>query len=195
MKKIIITNISMLILILGCKMDVHKKEVGLDTNQNDEKLREEGKEIISETFIALSGKLQKAMETGGVEYALTYCNESALGLTDSLAKAHNVDIKRTSLKYRNSGNKPNAEEVAMLTRFQEKLDRSEMILPEVVDGEKYAVFYAPIILQDMCLKCHGSKTEMVHYDVIQSFYPDDMAFDYRQGDLRGMWSVTFKKKI
>ena len=66
-----------------------------------------------------------------------------------------------------------------------------MLLPQVVSHESQSTFYAPIILQDMCKKCHGPKAEITNYEVIKKLYPDDLAFGYEQGDIRGMWSITF----
>lgn len=64
-----------------------------------------------------------------------------------------------------------------------------------VDDQTIA-FYAPIKVNAMCLQCHGKVGETLKsedYAVIQKYYPNDKAVGYVDGDLRGMWSIQFKK--
>jgi hypothetical protein len=56
-------------------------------------------------------------------------------------------------------------------------------------------FYAPILLQQKCLACHGEigKNVTVKTDsIIKSFYPHDAATGFKEGDLRGIWSIAFE---
>ncbi|MBK6391451.1 MAG: hypothetical protein IPF70_12915 [Saprospiraceae bacterium] len=46
--------------------------------------------------------------------------------------------------------------------------------------------------------CHGSKSADIApavRDQLQTKLPLDMAYDYKVGDLRGMWHITFEKKM
>jgi hypothetical protein len=48
----------------------------------------------------------------------------------------------------------------------------------------------------MCLQCHG-KTENIQSEVrdkIKKLYPKDLAVDYGENEVRGIWSITFNKK-
>lgn len=177
-----------------CKSDSSKKEVqSSDQETNNDLFIEKGKSITSSTFLALSTELQKAMKEGGPKNAIEYCNLNALSLTDSLSKLHSATIKRTSNKYRNPENKPTDQERVALDYYQRQLSLNQAMLPKVETDKNGTVFYAPIIVQDMCLKCHGDKENISIYDLIKEKYPEDLATGYKQGDLRGMWSVTFKK--
>lgn len=180
-----------LVFLLSCKADADRKNAANKKQQKEAEMIEKGKEIASNTFLALSGELQKAMKSGGIDHALTYCNENALAITDSLSSVYNVDIKRTSLKWRNPKNKPSPQEIEILNLFEKNKDLGEMF-PLLNTKDSISTFYAPIIVQDMCLKCHGAKDEITNYDLIKQHYPDDLAFGYNQGDLRGMWSIRFK---
>jgi len=67
---------------------------------------------------------------------------------------------------------------------------------EETDGE-WINFYAPILLAPLCQKCHGIPGETMgleNYDIIQKYYPEDEAINYKSGDLRGLWSISFRKK-
>ena len=50
-------------------------------------------------------------------------------------------------------------------------------------------------MQANCLVCHGTINETVTIkmdSIIKSLYPNDKAIEYSEGDLRGIWSITFK---
>jgi len=180
------------LLIWGCKTEPKSTKVNADSNLETSQLLETGKEIASATFLALSGELQDAMKSGGVEHALTYCNLKAIDITDSLSSKYNVDIKRTSLKFRNIDNTPTPTEERILKQLENKQKSGKPLLPEVVLNGYSKTFYAPIIVQDMCLKCHGQKEDIANYNKIKELYPNDLAVGYKQGDLRGMWSISFR---
>ena len=75
-------------------------------------------------------------------------------------------------------------------------DSIKPITEESKNGEVH--FYKPIMLQQMCASCHGSKSKDIQPSVwkaINTLYPLDMAYDFKTGDLRGMWHITFLKSI
>lgn len=182
-----------LIFSFGCNEKPVKKNDKLDRSPDSSLIIEKGKEITSSTFLALSSELQSAMKSGGIDHALAYCNTNALDITDSLSNIYNASIKRTSFKYRNPKNAPTDQEKEMLGHFEKVKKEGGLMSPQVISKKNINTFYSPIIVQDMCLKCHGPKDEIANYQAIKNLYPDDMAFDYKQGDLRGIWSVEFKQ--
>lgn len=173
------------------------EEVTQDLSSSDQYL-EKGQKIAFATFGALSSELKAAMEEGGVKNAVQYCNTAALPITDKLAKENGASIKRTSLKLRNSKNAPTPEELAILEKFQQLEADSEAVKPivEMVDDHTVA-FYAPIRVNDFCLKCHGTVGASLleeDYALIKELYPDDKAIAYEAGALRGIWSIQFPKE-
>ena len=44
-----------------------------------------------------------------------------------------------------------------------------------------------ITVESACLACHGAKADRPAF--IQKRYPEDRAFDFEEGDLRGLYSV------
>src|SRR3990167_4152539 len=98
-------------------------------------------------------------------------------------------MKQTSLKYRNTNNKPDDWEAKQLLRFESCPDLKE--IKEVVkleDGSKLFRCIIPLKIDDGCLKCHG--------DPVTSPTGDgkDVAGkpmeNYKLGDIRGGISVT-----
>ncbi|NIP31516.1 MAG: DUF3365 domain-containing protein, partial [Candidatus Dadabacteria bacterium] len=88
-----------------------------------------GKKIAQNAFETLSGNLQKAMQEGGVEHAIKFCNINASDLVQSLNKKHNVEIRRTSLKVRNQNNTPTKKELDQLILYQKQKNEGKELKP------------------------------------------------------------------
>ena len=155
-----------------------------------------GKEIALNTAEHLEGQLTKSMKEGGVIKAVPFCNTMAMPLTVEMSEKNSASIKRTSHKVRNEKNSPNDDESRILKQYKNLLEENEPLRPVVeLDESGKPHFYAPILLQQKCLTCHGvigenvtSKTD----SIIRSFYPNDIATGFTEGDLRGIWSISFE---
>ena len=188
-------KISLLIVALfvlgSCSKSLSKKEIEQYTGK--------GKEIAQATAKKLGGNLVKKMKAGGTEKAIPFCNTKADPLTKEMSKKYNVDIKRTSHKLRNEINSPNKEETKIINRYKSLFDEGKPLKPIVeLDKSGKPHFYAPIKLQKKCLTCHGSLTEDINVktdSIIKSYYPKDLAVGFKEGDLRGIWSITFKSEV
>ncbi len=166
-----------------------QKEAGIDSSAYIEK----GMMAIGATFGALSQKLMQEMQEHGAVEAVQYCNTAALPLTDSLAKLHQIGIKRTSLKWRNPKNAPKDWEKAVLTSYEAQIKKGEQPKPQLQQlANKQWVLSAPIQIQGPCLKCHGKNIDQALADQLDQLYPKDQARGYEEGDLRGIWSITFE---
>jgi hypothetical protein len=101
-------------------------------------------------------------------------------------------------KYRNPVNAPDSMEQRILAVFHQSKSKQEAIKPILEEDQRGNYHYfKPILLQTMCLNCHGSRDEQIQpatWQSIQQKYPADMAYNYKEGDLRGMWHITFLKK-
>ena len=179
--------------IMGCLND-EKQKNKIDST---EIYLEKGQQITAAVFSALSSKLQNAMEDGGVENALAYCNLNALNIVDSLSAIHQAQIRRVSDRYRNPKDQPNKSEKEIIANYKNELKKGNEIMPKVVPGPAgRPYFYAPIFVNDLCLKCHGTiGEELTQADaaLIKKYYPDDLATGYKRGDFRGIWSIGFKE--
>jgi len=73
-------------------------------------------------------------------------------------------------------------------------DKQE-IKPVVLEKGNKIQFYYPIETNTMCLQCHG-KPEQINPEVrakTLQLYPKDLAIGYSENEVRGIWSITFKK--
>ncbi len=154
----------------------------------------EGKMIAETTFKVLSSNLQQAMADGGIENALNYCNVKAMPLTDSLSEHYNVSIKRVSNKTRNLLNQATESEKIILNDYLASNENRNPVIKINKNGN--STFYAPITTKGLCLSCHGIVGESLlleNYEKIKTLYPQDQATGYNLDELRGMWSIEFKK--
>jgi hypothetical protein len=156
-----------------------------------------GKEIAEATAKNLVTNLSQKMKSGGVTEAVPFCNTMAYPLTEEIEKKYDVSVKRTSLSIRNNKNSPTEGELIILNQYKNSFINNDTLKPIVnLDNTGKPHFYAPILLQKKCMTCHGTVGQEVTIQtdsIIRSYYPDDNATGFKEGDLRGIWSITFNK--
>jgi len=183
----------LLVLLLASCSKAPKEQA---TEKPDSTFIIKGNMIAKISFETISGELQKALAAGGIENALHYCNERAYPITDSLASAHQVSIKRVSNRYRNPRNKADKMEEYLIKGFGIDLSEGNELLPKLVVKDDSVLFYKPIITQGLCLNCHGEPGKDITFandSLIQSLYPRDKAIGYQANQLRGLWRIGFKQ--
>ena len=156
-----------------------------------------GNAIAKLSFETLSGELQKALQNGGIDSALQYCNLRAYPITDSLSLVHQASIKRVSTKVRNPRNKADELATFMVKGFGIDVSEGKAITPKLVLKDDSVLFFKPIITQPLCLTCHGTPGKEVAFSTdstIQKFYPRDKAVGYKNNEVRGVWRIAFKVK-
>jgi len=156
-----------------------------------------GNEISQKAFKALSSELMAQMKAGGPVQAVSFCNINALPLTATVAEENGVHIKRTSDKIRNKANKATPRELEVIISYKAKFDLGKELQPVVEKREGQVHYYAPIKVMTACLNCHGTSEQISKpADSILSLkYPKDMAVNYKEGELRGIWSITFENEV
>jgi hypothetical protein len=153
-----------------------------------------GDTLTKMAFAALSAELQGAIQRGGIEEALKHCNVRAHPLTDSLAAAHGAGLRRVSKKWRNRNNKADKLEEFIAKGYANDQNQKKTPEPKLVLKTDTLLYYKPIIVQGLCLNCHGTPGKELresHDRLIRQLYPGDKAVGYRQGDVRGLWRVAF----
>ena len=139
-------------------------------------------------------QLTGAMQAGGAVHAVDFCSTSAIELTAGVAQEQGLDVKRTSMRYRNPANAPDEDETEALKYYESALaDAGELPGPWVqkASREEYR-FYRPLVVAPPCLNCHGSPAEIdpAVQAILDERYPDDLATDYAVGDFRGVVRVS-----
>ncbi len=189
----------LLITIISC----NNEEKGINKKKSPSKIREEnlsdykvkGDSIIARTFDTLRNTLLASVKEKGFDGAVEFCNTHALSLTNTYTE-NNITIERTSDKLRNPANAPDSTERRILSQFVKMAGSSDKLAAVVEsDASGKIHYYKPIIMQSMCLNCHGNSQQIQPATLakIKSNYPDDLAVGYKESELRGMWHVTFKQ--
>ncbi len=180
--------------LIAILLALYSCESGLSEKQKQEYVQQ-GDEIVASAGEKLSSTLMSKIQEGGIPEAVGFCNQSALPITSKMSAYHGAEIKRTSLKFRNPQNAPTEEETKVLKHFSEAMAQGDSLRPVVqLEKDGRAHYYAPILAQKKCLMCHGQLNRELSVavdSIIKSRYPEDLATGYNEGDLRGMWSVTF----
>lgn len=155
------------------------------------------KSLAMEVQATLGKTLQQHLKQEGVAGAISYCNEKALPITDSISRKHGVQIQRITDKPRNSVNEASALEIEIMSRVRDSLKIGANPGGLTSDGESEIAYYFPIVTAPLCLNCHGTPGEEINLEdlnTITSFYPEDKAIEYNSNELRGLWKVTFNTK-
>jgi hypothetical protein len=164
------------------------------------KVLELGNMVSAQAQQTLGKNLQEAIQQGGVQHAISFCNVNAMPIVDSLSKIHDASIRRVSFKTRNPVDQPDEIERALLEAYEFQWKDSIPLNANVqkIDDERY-LFTKPIFVDNaLCLVCHGKPENGLLLETdefIKKEYPDDQATGYEIGDLRGMWSIILPKKL
>ncbi|NWF88411.1 MAG: DUF3365 domain-containing protein [Ignavibacteriaceae bacterium] len=157
---------------------------------------EQGLQFALQTKAVLGRNLLNAINTKETENALEFCSLKAIELTDSMSLALNVKIKRVSDKNRNLSNAANEEELKYIIAAKDLLSKNQKLIPRITEINGRWVAYYPILIDRMCLQCHGQKNADIKpktLNMIKKHYPNDKAFGYKENDIRGIWVVDMKK--
>ena len=171
----------------------HMGKASIDTLKKYKKL---GQNYAAAAKSALGKKLMQAITEKGPDGAVEFCNINALPLTDSISLAKGARIRRVTDKPRNPLNKANEKELTFIADFKETLATGNAADPilDISDGQ--IDFYYPITTNAMCLQCHGVSEEQISTStlvILDKLYSKDMARDYQDNEVRGIWAISFKE--
>lgn len=155
-----------------------------------------GDSIVKITFDTLRSALVTTIGQKGFTAALQYCSVQALPIT-SLYASPDITVSRVSDKNRNPGNGLTELDKVQWGKFKAAFAKKDSLKAAVVSNKEAIHYYKPILIQGMCLSCHGTPENEISKELlaeINTLYPADKAIGYKNGDLRGMWHLVFKKK-
>lgn len=105
-----------------------------------------------------------------------------------LSQENHWQVKQIANKYRNPAHAlDNLHSKIALARFEQNPDLMGFWDRETVDGQAGTRYYRRINVEVSCLACHGSKNSRPQF--VKDNYPQDLAYDFHVGDLRGMYAV------
>jgi uncharacterized protein DUF3365 len=171
--------------------------VGL-VNAEQQQLIEHSRQLIAEYAAKLKTELQTSLENDGPMNAISHCQAAVPKINIDSIQDGNWSVGRTALKYRSPDNKPDDWELEVLnwfeTRKQQGEDISQLEFSATVEknGGSYFRYMKAIPTQKICQTCHGEKLAEPLAQKISELYPQDSAKGFKQGDIRGAFTVSHK---
>ncbi len=154
---------------------------------------DQARTIVKEFGATLKGELEKAMKAGGPVAAIEICHSAAPAIARDMSAQYGVEVHRTSLKPR--ATPPTAWEQEVLRDFDARRAKGEdpntIEFHQVVevDGRPTLRYMKAIPTGAVCLNCHGENVKPEVRAKLQALYPNDQALGYKEGELRGAFTV------
>jgi hypothetical protein len=198
---------SMALLLASCDQSDVQQVKEVQANQEVQTITESEKaekfaiadSISNIAQATLLKNISQAIKAGGTVHAVDFCNIQAVPLMDSVSKANKVKVERVTEKNRNPDNYLKTEnDKSAWVKFKDAFFKLEKPVPFIQEeGNQTLVYYKPIAMgMPTCLKCHGAPVKDIDVataEKINEKYPNDLATNYKMGDFRGMWKVTFER--
>jgi hypothetical protein len=146
----------------------------------------------------LLGALKGALENSGPEGAIAFCNAEAPTIAEQASSRSGWSISRTSLKPRNPAAAPDPYEREAMIEFAARVAAGEpaasLRRSDIVeqDGQRVFRYVQAIPTGELCLGCHGSELKPKVSARIKQLYPADQATGFKQGDMRGIFTLSTK---
>lgn len=155
-----------------------------------------GEKIIANTFDTLRQSLLSAIQTQGFPHAIDFCNEKANAIT--VLYGDSVTVRRTAVRYRNLANKPDSLELQVFDTWLREMQSGAGLHGKLIrdPSDDQIHYFKPIVMQALCMNCHGVPQKNIQpatLSAIRKHYPQDLAIDFEEGDLRGAWHLVFRR--
>lgn len=133
---------------------------------------------------ALKAALTAALAEGGPKHALAVCQREAPRLA-AAASGAGLTVGRATLRPRNPANLAEGWKREAHEALERAKDRQTATwTAELPSG---ALAYAePLVIDSVCLTCHGASVASDVAVALRELYPDDRATGYALGDFRGI---------
>ncbi|MCP5197473.1 MAG: DUF3365 domain-containing protein [Gammaproteobacteria bacterium] len=145
----------------------------------------------------LKEALQQAIQRDGPATGIAVCHDQADQIAAGLSEQLGMLIGRTSLKVRNPDHTPDAWELAVLKQFEARKAQGEPVNQleffAVIDddqGQETFRYMKAIPTTALCLTCHGKNIAPEIDAKLKELYPNDKARDFKEGDLRGAFTIA-----
>lgn len=105
-----------------------------------------------------------------------------------LSQDNGWQVKQIANKYRNPAHAPdNLHSRMALAEFDQNPELVGFWERETLNGQEGTRYYRRINIEASCLACHGAEDSRPQF--VKENYPQDRAYDFNVGDLRGMYAV------
>ena len=106
----------------------------------------------------------------------------------AIGQENGWSVRQVASKYRNPDHAPiGAQETEVIDLFSRHPEINGLWEPASAEQGAGVNYYRRIDVQPSCLACHGNRDSRPAF--VKDKYPQDKAFNFKPGDLRGMYAV------
>jgi hypothetical protein len=105
----------------------------------------------------------------------------------SLSEENPWQVRQMAVKYRNPKHEADEEARRIHRLMEEDPDLRGLWIRDTVDGREGIRYFRRITVRQACMECHGPKDDRPEF--IRENFPQDRAYGFEVGDLRGVYSV------
>jgi hypothetical protein len=184
--------IALAALAAGCKREDAPTATGASgpataAGEPAPELVAKGKQAVGAMKKQLVAALTEAVKAGAPS-AIAVCSGVAPGIAQSLSSG-SVTVGRATRKPRNPANAATGWRAEALAKFE-----SMVAAGQSLEGATWTshlpggttAYAEPLVIQPLCITCHGKELAPEVREVLAVRYPADQATGYAAGDLRGV---------
>ncbi len=144
-------------------------------------------EQLDQMRISLAASLEGRSEEPTMETMKEVCKPVGMRAV-AIGEENGWQVRQVATKFRNPDHAPaNAQERQVIDLFNRHPEINGLWEPAAGEQGAGLNYYRRINVETSCLACHGTKASRPAF--IKDNYPEDKAFDFKPGDLRGMYAV------
>jgi hypothetical protein len=144
-------------------------------------------EQLDQMRISLASTLEDRTEEPTIETMKEVCKPVGMRAI-AIGKENGWQVRQVATKYRNPDHAPaTQQERQVIDLFHRHPEINGLWEPATAEQGAGLNYYRRINVETSCLACHGTKDSRPAF--IKENYPDDKAFAFKPGDLRGMYAV------
>ncbi len=144
-------------------------------------------EQLDQLRISMASTLEGRSEEPTIETMKEVCKPVGMRAV-AIGKENGWQVRQVASKYRNPDHAPaNDQERQVIDLFQKQPELTGLWEPATAEQGAGLNYYRRINVEPSCMACHGTKDSRPAF--VKANYPDDKAFAFKPGDLRGMYAV------
>jgi hypothetical protein len=137
--------------------------------------------------IALASTLEGRSEEPTMDTMKEVCKPVGMKAA-AIGQQNGWQVRQVAAKFRNPDHAPaSAQEREVIDLFHRQPAITGLWQPATAEQGAGVNYYRRINVEPSCLACHGTKASRPAF--VKENYPADRAFDFKAGDLRGMYAV------
>ena len=104
-----------------------------------------------------------------------------------LSRENPWTVGQMAVRYRNPGHQADDQARTIHRLMEDRPDLQAVWVHSQREGSRGYRYFRRITVEQSCLACHGAREERPEF--VRERYPEDRAFGFEAGDLRGVYSV------